>query len=384
MRTASRILFALLLVVPGALYAEDDDQIVVKDEDCNFEIKSPPDSIDWQAPKLSDERKAFVKAYFITEFTDSEPLAGAYVELQVIPLPKRDARMGLDKIAHRWRTALEANFTNPRERKEGPGTFGGQPSFDVDVQGDRDAGTHRLTYTVGRNGKFLYLFYVTRAYDAVDDEQLEEEIQAIRDSFKYLKIEKVVGDSKAKPTEGPAVGPAAADAEKEKEIDPEKLKKERFGEAGDFWRFSCVKPEGLVVQELSDNDRKLGVKHYFRNDRNYARLLIRIWAQTDKSKKFTLEQLVDQKISEFKKYDKVKQAQDPVIDKRFKFPMAKKAIKLELLGRATVKIHRIWVLLDCTNDRQYQLEIYLSGSQGYETWKKEVEEFIKEFKPRKK
>ena len=34
--------------------------------------------------------------------------------------------------------------------------------------------------------------------------------------------------------------------------------------------------------------------------------------------------------------------------------------------------------------RQYQIEIYLSGSQGYETWEDEVEEFIKNFKPRKK
>ena len=79
----------------------------------------------------------------------------------------------------------------------------------------------------------------------------------------------------------------------------------------------------------------------------------------------------------------VKVTKDPKIDKKYakKFPMAKKAIRIDLTGRRNVTIKRTWILANCKNDRQYQIEIYLTGTQGTKVFGKTIEKFLKDFKP---
>ena len=51
--------------------------------------------------------------------------------------------------------------------------------------------------------------------------------------------------------------------------------------------------------------------------------------------------------------------------------------------RSTMRLHRTWILADCRNERQYQVEIYLSGSNGEQVWGRVIEEFLAGFEPYK-
>ena len=44
----------------------------------------------------------------------------------------------------------------------------------------------------------------------------------------------------------------------------------------------------------------------------------------------------------------------------------------------------IYLMAECTNDRQYQIEIYTMGDVGDKVWGKTIDKFIKGFKPQKK
>ena len=64
--------------------------------------------------------------------------------------------------------------------------------------------------------------------------------------------------------------------------------------------------------------------------------------------------------------------------------MARKAIRVDLIGRKNTTRKRIYIFAKCKNDRQYILEIYYSGTQGQKLWGKTIDRFIKAFKPYKK
>jgi len=83
--------------------------------------------------------------------------------------------------------------------------------------------------------------------------------------------------------------------------------------------------------------------------------------------------------------DRQKKAKEPVIDAKYKkqFPLAKKAIKLVLIGRATTVNKETWYLADCENDRQYQLRIYTARG-GDRAFGDALDEFVKSFTPKKK
>jgi hypothetical protein len=368
-------LFLPLLLAPA--FAGDEG--VVKSEEFNFEIRTPKYSVDWEVKEVDKEReKAGTKCHFRTMFADSDPPTYADIHVSVTPMPKEYLRMGLNKIAKKWSDAMEGHLQNKRERSENAGKLGGQDCWIVDVQGDYIAGVHQRTWMLTKMGKYMYMIYVDRNYKAVGDEDLEDEVQEILKSFKFLRIEKVEKHSEGKA--GPGVGDGGPTA-KEKKIDPELLKKERFKEP--FWRFQLEKPEGLVKLDLSENEAKTDTKYKFQRDLEGARLMIRVYAQTEKAKKWTIDQLVDHKLDYFKK--EVKVAKDPKIDKKHKFPMSKKAVKVDLVGRGkTTTIRRTWILVQCKNDRQYQIEIYLTGTNGPTVFGKTIELFLKKFKPFKK
>ncbi|MCZ6785805.1 MAG: hypothetical protein O7E54_01440 [Planctomycetota bacterium] len=370
------IVLACLMLAP---FVAADDENVFSSEEHNFKIRLPKFSVDWKFLPISEKSaKDGMRLHMHTEFADTEPRAEAHIYISIMPLAKKHAHKSLDKIVKEWAPFMEGHLANPRERKEEAGKFGEVENYRVDVKGDHLAGIHQRTWYIAKNGKRMYLMYVDRNYRAVGDEDLDDEIKEIVGSFRFLKVEPVAADKKGKAQAPKVGGPGGKGAEEA--IDPELLRKETFKEP--FWKFRVTKPEGLLKKKLTDADKKIDIKYSFANDRQSCRLQIFVYAQTERAKKWTIEQLLGHKLSNWEK--EVKVSKDPKINKRYKFPMAKKAIRIDLAGRSTRTIHRIYVLMDCKNDRQYQLEIYVSGTQGMQLWGKTIDSFLKNFKPVKK
>ena len=387
MRAATLTL--LLLALGTAVEASSwDEPFVIRDEDHNFEIQTPPDSIDWDAID-PDPGKPTVRALFRSKFADTEPLSYADFYVMVNPLPSTFTKMKLDKVAARWEAPMLGYLANPRARRTSEGKLGeGELSvecYTVDVQGDHLAGLHHVTWTIARNGRFLYSLYVVRAYKAVGDEVLEEEIDAIRKSFKFLKVEKVEANKEAKKTPTPGAPGVGNEPDEKEDVDPELLKEEQIAQP--FWRFDCVKPEGLInipVDQHTDAEKQSGLKLKFKRDKPGSQFMIRIYAETDKSRRYTVQQLADSKIVWFKKLYEKKQHKDPVIDAKYDFPMSNASLRLELIGRRFTTEYTYWYIADCKNERQYQIEVYMTGGSAVQLWKDTIEKFLKEFKPRKK
>jgi hypothetical protein len=279
---------------------------------------------------------------------------------------------------------MEGALTSPRDLKEGKATLGGQEAYFRDVKGDYQAGAGpgHITWYVTRMGKFVYVFYVIRTFKAVGDEGLEGEINAIRDSFKFLKIEEVKADPKAKGGEGPQ-GPAGGGATEKKGPDPEQLVREE--KKYDHWKLKLVKPEGLLSVEPEKFDKSEVDNHViakFNRQGEQTNLLIRVYAQLEKAQLYTIEQLADNYVKYFNQTYNEKSRKEPEIEKEYKkFPLSKNAIRMKLMGRRTVPEVKYWYLAQCKNGRQYQIEIYLTGTEGEVAWKNQIEDFMKNFKP---
>jgi len=382
-------LLALLALAAGAGALPDG---AVTDEAHNFTV-TVANTMDWKILPEDPEQK-HIRARFSSPFVDSDPPASGDYTIIVWPLPKEFLKTNLDKIAAKWGSAWDGNLSNPRERTETAGKLGkGDKAVDcytVDVQGDMDAGIHRVTYTLAKQGKFLYVHLVQRSYIAVADKQLAEEIDEIRNSFDFLRVEKVEA-SKEAGTDDVPVGPGAPGKKEEEKIDPEKLKSERFTfGAAELWKFECVKPDDLLnipYDTLSESERGgNNVKLKFERARDQCRITIRIAAQTEAAKQFTIEQLMQHKLDNFKKLYEGKQAKDPEIDKNYKFPLGKDSVKskecvrLDLVGKRALVERTIWILFESKNERQYQIEIFLQGGEAATMWKRQVDLFLKEFK----
>jgi len=344
----------------------------------------PPEKAgDWDKIKEDPNHKD-VKAHFKTEFTGTDPLAFAEVQVIVFPLKKENAARGLDAIAGQWSSAMEGSLANPRDLTEGKATLGGQDAYFRDSKGDYGPGAAQVTWHVTRMGKFVYVFHVIRTYQAVGDKGLDEEIGKIRDSFKFLKIEEVKADPKAKGGDGPS-GPAGAGAAKEKDKGPDPELLARADMKFDHWRFKCVKPEGLLNVppdkfEESEIANHMVAKMQRTGDQTY--LLIRVYAQIEKSQAYTIEQLAETNLKYFKQLYNEKSRLPEEIDKEYKkFPLAKAAIRMKLTGRRTVPELKYWYIAQCKNDRQYEIEIYITGAEGEKAWKNQVDDFMKNFKP---
>ena len=64
---------------------------------------------------------------------------------------------------------------------------------------------------------------------------------------------------------------------------------------------------------------------------------------------------------------------------RWKPPLAKKVLQFVIVGKRTVAETRRFLVMDCRNDRQYEVEIYATGN-----WDHEIGEFLENFRPVKK
>ena len=376
-----RVLPVLLLGAVG-LAGPVIDGATLTDEEFNFSVQVP-NEIDWRFETLSpDASKAFIKAHMSTEYADTDPPSRADVQVWVYPLSKDYAKKDAKFVAEKWQESVEALLTNTRDHTEGEGTLGGLKAWHRGMVGEAMSGSARMRWDITLSGKYAYIIWVFRTYKAVDDEQLDEEIAAIRSSFKFLREEKVEAHKDGgKAGNAPKAGGSGGD------VDPTLVEREQLD--WDFWRLEAVKPQGLVKADplkFEESEKAWNVIARFNGRSDQSSMLMRIYAETDTSKKYTLDQLAEMKLKSFnEKFPDETKRMEPEIDKRFKkFPLVDEGIMMKLVGRRAQPEITFWYLLECKNDRQYQVEIVMGGATAEQVWKKQLEDFLKGFKPTKK
>jgi len=378
--------YAALLLLVFAVLPASAGEGDFKSEELNFEIKLPEESVDWDVITLDPKvHHPTLRVLFESVYADSD--AYASVQVMVQKMPSGTAREKLEKTAKRWKGSMESNLANPRERKDKIEKFAGVDAYIAEVEGDRGMGICKVNWLVCKNGQYIYTIVTTRALAAVKDEDLAEEIDLILKSFKFGEIRKAKGGKGAK-KDGSKLSDAGGGGDNggggasDMEVDPELLKPKKINSA--FWRFKAVKPQGLIDEKMTENLRANKIKFAWRGQKNTISMGVRIYAWSLKNKSYTLDQLVARKLKWWEK--RVKQTKPPSLDKKYnkKFPMAKKAYRLELIGRSTRRERWLFLMAECTNGRQYMLEIYTMGDVGDAVWGKTVDKFIKDFKPQKK
>jgi hypothetical protein len=347
-----RALLPLLLLASAAI----TDEPAVLGDARTFELPLPAGG-DWESLKPDGEAKAYAR----TEFLESNPKAAAEVRVMTYALPAAMAARGLDAIARQWAPAVEAQFPDPKTVGEGKSSLGGEEAWFRDVR----AAAGRLTWHVARAGETLYVFHVIRTNKAIDDADVEEEVAGMRAAFRFLKPQ---APEAARPPEPPPVEAALARATLE----------------FDHWRFACVKPEGVLQvppEKLDRSERDAGVVTKFERTVEDGVFMVRIYAQSMTARKFTIDQLADQKLRRFEEtYDETHRL-PPRRDAAWKPPLAERAIRLELTGRGRTTQLTRWYLAECGNGRQYQIEVYVAGDA--ERWSKETEQVLEGFEPKR-
>jgi hypothetical protein len=315
-----------------------------------------PEGDEWIPGQPDGQAKALLR----TEFADSDPKATAELRVMTYPLPTALAAKGLDAIARDWAPTIEGPFQSPTKVEEGASELGGEEAWFRDVR----TAWARLTWHLARKNEVLYVFHVIRTNKAVDDKDLEEQLARMRGSFRYLAPPPKPDEPR--PPEPPQV---------EEKLPRETLKFEH-------WRLECVKPEGLrsvPPAEFDEAEQASGVRAKFERADGQSRILVRIYAQSAALQRYTIEQLAEQKLERFAGAYAETHRNPPVRDDEWKPPLAERAIRLVLVGRArTVHVTR-WHLAQCRNDRQYQVEIYVAGDP--ERWSEEIKEILDGFRP---
>ncbi|MEE8105500.1 MAG: hypothetical protein V3T86_08215 [Planctomycetota bacterium] len=364
---------------------EVGDNVVIL-EDLNFKIAIPPDSMDWNMEEVGEaQKRAGCLAHFSTIFAEFDNGSQADVWVYAYPMTDFDARKKLDQIIAKWQNVFEGSIENVHDRKSEMIKVGKddrvQDALVTSVKGIRVTFQLHRSYLVTRMGRHMYFIVIDRFMKAIGDDDLEEELNWIIGSFDFLKKEKLQKhkDGKKSQKKAKRIGGVAKDSSDD--IDP-KLLLSRVIE-DDFWKFKCVKPEGLVEQKPDKNDLARGVRYKFMRNNRSGYVLVEISVQTKKKARYTIEKLADQAAKVFT--ERQKKAKEPVIDAKYKkhFPLAKKAIKLELVGRTTSVNKETWYFAQCENDRQYTLRIYANRG-GDRAFADELEEFVKSFTPKKK
>ncbi|MEM8885468.1 MAG: hypothetical protein AAGD14_15490 [Planctomycetota bacterium] len=371
--------FAVTGLATGTAVADDAKEGVVHSKDLNFEIRLPEDSVDWEVKPIDpDKDDKRLRAHLYTEFADSASYASVHIYAQ--KMPGSMVRKKIGRIADDWRKYLEGDLENQSDRKEIIEDWAGVETYKAQLKGIRGTGPHFRRWFLTRNGSFLYTIIVNQHGEAVKDDAIKEEIDAILKNFKFLEIRKLKGDRKTKKADAPG-GDEGGKSDEGPKGDPEKLKEKKIESS--FWRFKAVKPQGMLVQEITDKNAENGIKAYWQGDINNVRAGVRIYAWSLKDKKFTLDKLLESKQKWWK--DRVKSSLEPKLNKKYKHgKLTKKGYRAEFIGRSTRRERWIYLLLECKNDRQYQVEIWTMGDTRDKTWGKKIDKFIKSFEPLKK
>jgi hypothetical protein len=167
--------------------------------------------------------------------------------------------------------------------------------------------------------------------------------------------------------------------------DPTKLARQAM--ELDFWKLKLLKPEGLTStdpEELTQGEKDNNIRARFNGRADQTSLTIWVYAQAESTQRYTIEQLAERALKSWQDDATYKQRLEPEVDKSFKdFPMTKEGLRMKLVGRRAVIDTNIWMFMQCKNERQYQIRIYYSGGTGETVWKKQIEDFLKNFKPLK-
>ncbi len=342
MRRLPALLFAAAVVA-----AEDP----YRDEEGRFEVRLP--AAGWRRMQVA-EGMAHIRLHLQADPLREDPEATAEVQVILWPLGATEARRTLQDLMGEWKRGYEAPAGEVRERSEEEGSLGGVACRTAEVRGGSAEAPIQLTWTLARGGRYAFILYARRTRTLAGNDGIEAAIRAMRDSFRVLE---------AKTAEPPPPEPP--------KIDPELLKEKKF--TVEAQRFECVKPEG-VLESLCEKAEGLVLQ--FDGEREQARLRIRIHAAVDAERKWTLDQYLASIERAFK--DQYEERKEPLFDPKFKLPLAKQAVKLELVGKAAV-VHRItWILADCRNGVQYRLHVFQSGAPLFDA---EIAKFVEGFRP---
>jgi hypothetical protein len=320
----------------------------VRDEELNFEITLPKE-VDWE--RRAVEPNTWVKAHFHTFFRNARTPSAADLMLMVSrSKPKETLKEG----AERLRAAVENAVTGTAQRRTTAAKLDGEPCLVVDVRGHI-----HLTWRVARRGGRLYVLYARRTGDAIGDAGIEKEIAQIVGTFRFLRREEP---------------PAAKPPPKPEAPVPAPRKEYRLP----HWRLECVKPAGLKEVPPEELDKANGVILRFEGLAEQSRCLVRIYARLrSSSRRRSVDQLAREKIARFEK--KHAKRLDPVTA-RWKLPLARRALRLELTAKKLTPEVTRWYLADCRNDRQYEIEIITTG----QAWEARIAELLAGFQPRRR
>ena len=375
----SLLLAAPTLAWQGAFDEEEGSEVV--NEEKNFALRTPNE--DWDIMPANPDQK--VDAYVLTQYALNEGEQAAFGELRVsaLGLARSWVRKPLIKFAEEWRDIYEGHLLNTRERKETTGTLGGAESLTIDVTGDWQSGEARRTYTFCKHGQHLYVIYIDRSYKAVRDEDLQEEMDGILKSFRFIKeVDKTKSKRGSKDEAPPAAGGGNSGKRGKKGPDPKRLRRKEI-DAG-FWRVSFVKPKGFLMETVTPEEAtkfKLKFKMRLTSKDRGAEVAINIYADSTKTQQRTIKQWAQ--VTEKYFVERYPEHQDPVVDKKFKMPMTKAVVRLLLLGKKGQVVHFEHLFIQGKNDRQYRIQIYSTAS-AHRSRAKVIDEFRKNFKLKRK
>jgi len=389
-RPVTTLFLSSLLLVAGAasvLNAEPESKTFTSKE-YNFEISMPPESIDWEWVKLSkDDRNAGCVVRMETIWKAADTPSTSTVSVFATKASRPLAKKSAESIAKMWGENFEASMENPRDRKAetmklaaGDGKTVEAWSNDVLGNNKLDASIWRLRYILAKNGKYIYTIMIQRTGRLVDDEDLDEELAQIIQSFKFHSVQRTRAHKEAKKGDAPRAGGSGGASG----IDPEKVKREKI--ELDFWRLHCVKPQGLEridPKTFSDHEKHYNLVLKFKGSKPQTDLWIRVYVKSTKgSGSYSIDQLVKSRIKEFEKTYDENRRQPPEVN-RWRVRGAKKAVHLRTVGRRKVVEVKNVYFMDHRNDRQYTIEMYTTGGTGSGPWKDVMEEFLEHFEPQR-
>ena len=373
-RLAGPRLAGPLLPLPAAA----GETRVVRDELLLFEIALPQDLDAWDLEPITDKSRA-LKAHFQTVFDDQAGSAAVrfFASGDGGVAPER----GVAPFLERYTEAMEQAVPSPLSRESAKVDLAGIEWTRINL---RSADTH-ITWWIARRARLVYVLHAIRFRRAVDDEEVEEEIQAILETLKLLDPPRPPKTGKPDSSTTPSdPGPPAEDGV----VDAAALEQRTL--TREFQRLELVKPAGLVELaptrfDESERASRVIVRLDGRDRKEQSLCLIRVYAWPKKATGYRpIERVADRRIEEWRTRTAENRRKEPEIEKNpWKPPLWKRSLSVKLVAKRKTRETARWLFVECRNGIQYHLEIFVTGTRGEQLWKPQVDAFLEGFKPLK-